>query len=203
MNTLKTRDIEKLWNLFESLITKVDEDDKIKNLFNEKFGQRFIESSFSLRTNEPFCGIGGLLEYSLELAKNAKKINDIFFGLDNKKVLKISLISSLGRIGNEKFNRFKEYNSQWHNEKLGQFYEWNPLVSKYKVSEMTLNLLINSDIKLDLDEITTILLLDDFGERKQFYNHEKPKLASCLIMANDIVIDNEMKIIKEQGFREF
>ena len=72
MNELIIRDVEKLWNKYEGLLGYLKSDNITKLL--DMHGQRIAECSYSQKTSEVFCGIGGILEYSLELAKTAKII---------------------------------------------------------------------------------------------------------------------------------
>ena len=203
MNKLQQRDIESLWALYENIVSKF-EDEKFSNLI-EKFGQRFVEQSYSQRTSEPFCGIGGLLEYSLELAKTAKKINEsLGCEIDNKKLMKLCFVSQFGRIGTSEQSRFIETTSDWHKEKLGQYYDWNKFCSKFKVSDMTLFLLQQNDIILDWNEWLSIKLLDDIkGDDKQFYFGEKTKIMTIVLMAHDFVIDKENKRLRAEDYMPF
>ena len=66
----KERDVETLWNKYVNLLNKL-EDENVSNLVSS-WDQRIVMSSFSQREKEPFCGIGGIVEYSLELAKGSK-----------------------------------------------------------------------------------------------------------------------------------
>lgn len=203
MNKLTQRDIETLWNFYENTTTKIN-DVNLTRLI-EKFGQRLAEQSYSQRTNEPFCGIGGLLEYSLELAKTAKKINEsLGCEIDSKKLMKLCFISQLGRIGTNEQSRFNETDSDWHKDKLGQYYDWNKFCPKFKVSDMTLFLLQDNGILLEWEEWITIKLLDDFkNDDKQFYFSDKSKITTIVLMAHDFVIDKENKRIREEYYMPF
>lgn len=203
MNNLPQRDIESMWNLYENLIKKINNNNITKLIDN--IGQRFVEQSYSQRTNEPFCGIGGVLEYSLELAKSAKKINDsLGYEVDNLKIMKICLLASISRIGTNEQTRFIETTSDWHKEKLGQYYDWNTFCPKYKISDMTLFMLQQSNIDLSWDEWISIKLLDDFkNDDKQFYYNSKSKLVSIIQIANEHVLDKENRRIREEHFMPF
>ena len=203
MNNLPQRDIEAMWSLYDNLVKKIDDDSLTQ--FIEKFGQRFVEQSYSQRTNEPFCGIGGLLEYSLELAKTAKKINEALgFEIDNKKLMRACFLSQFGRIGTDSQARFIGTESSWHKEKLGQYYDWNTFCPKFKISDMTLFLLQSNNLILDWDEWISIKLLDDFkNDDKQFYYNSKSKLTTLLLMSNECVLDKENKRIRDEHYMPF
>jgi hypothetical protein len=193
---LPSRDIEKLWSLYSSIIEKID-DNKINEMI-EDLGQSFVEHSYSLRTSEPFCGIGGILEYSLELAKTAKKLNEsLSLGLDNKSLMRIALISEFGRIGkSSSILRFEENNSEWHKNNLGQYYNWNKTCPKYKTNEMTLYHLSCYNVDLSWEELNTIMLLGDYKELKEFYREDVAEFTQCLLSAQEWVLNSERKRIK-------
>ena len=203
MNKLPSRDIESLWNLYENISNKL-QDENIKSLV-ENLGQRIAEQSMSQRTNESFCGIGGLLEYSLELAKTAKKLNEsLILNLDNLKIMKLALLSEIGRIGDQTNSRFVDTTSEWHKEKLGQYYDWNEACPKFKVRDMTLWFLQKYNIELSWDEWLTINHLGDTeGNDKSFYSKEKSSLSMCLLMAQDIVYTKENDRLKREKVLPF
>lgn len=194
---MKAREIETIWNKYESLLKGI-EDENI-NKFLDKWGQRIIESSFSLREKEPFCGIGGLVEYSLELAKASNNISKALnYDLNKKAIIKCCLLSIIGRVGNEQENRFKECNSQWHQEKLGQYFDWNDACPKYQVNDMTLYVLQKNSIYLSWDEWQAISLLKDMtSEDNKFYNMHKSRLSLVLQLAHESVMKDEKDKIDE------
>jgi len=196
LNKLKDRNIEVLWEKYFNLIKKIGDDD-ILSLIN-KLDQNLIESTYSMKVSEPFCGIGGLVEYILEFAKNAKKINDsLELNIDTRQLIKICCIAELGRIGIDGEKRFVESLSDWHKEKLGQYYNWNENLQKYKTAEMSLYYIINENIKLKWEEINAILLLGDFEtDLIKFYGDNKTNLATCLLFARDITLRKEIASLK-------
>lgn len=196
MNKLKDRNIEVLWEKYFNLIKKIGDDD-ILSLIN-KLDQNLIESTYSMKVSEPFCGIGGLVEYILEFAKNAKKINDsLELNIDTRQLIKICCIAELGRIGIDGEKRFVESLSDWHKEKLGQYYNWNENLQKYKTAEMSLYYITNENIKLKWEEINAILLLGDFEtDLIKFYGDNKTNLATCLLFARDITLRKEIASLK-------
>lgn len=195
MQKLKERNIEQLWEKYYGLIKKIN-DENLTSLI-DKIDQNLIESTYSMKTSEPFCGIGGLIEYILEFTKNAKKINDsLELGIETKQLIKMCCISELGRSGNGLQKRFIESDSDWHKEKLGQYYNWNDNIQKHKTSEMCVYLLNNENIKLSWEELNTIMLLGDFeGDLSKFYGDSKSNLATCLLFARDITLRKEKSLI--------
>ena len=191
METLKERDVEKLWSNYTKLITLLKSESFDKLI--EEQGQRIIECSYSQRAKEPFCGIGGLVDYSLELLKVAKSLNkSLGYEISPSSLIKTCFISPLGKIGTEKYNRFVICNSDWHREKLGQFYDWNESCEKYVVQDMSLWYAHKYQIDLSWNEWQAILLSKDFmNDENRFYSDNRCRLAIILNMANQAVIKNE------------
>lgn len=187
----KERDVETLWNKYVNLLNKL-EDQNVNNLVSS-WDQRIVMSSFSQREKEPFCGIGGIVEYSLELAKAANNITKALnYDINTKSIIKCSLLSILGRVGNETHDRFIECQSDWHKEKLGQYYDWNEDCPKYQINDMTLYLLQRSNINLSWDEWEAISLIKDMtSEDNKFYNTHKSRLSLIMQMAHESVIKDE------------
>ncbi len=187
----KERDIESLWSKYENLLKKL-EDDNINTLLEEQ-GQRIIEASYSQRIKEPFCGIGGLVEYSLELAKTSSAITKALnYDLNKASLIKCSLLLVLGRIGTFNLDRFILTTSDWHKEKLGQYYDWNEDCPKYQVNDMTLFLLQRYNISLSWEEWQTLSLVKDMSsEDNKFYNLHKSRLTLVLQLAHEAVMKDE------------
>lgn len=194
---MKIREIEVLWSKYEGLLNKL-ENEKI-NTFIEQEGQRIISGSFSQRTKEPFCGIGGLVEYSLELAKTASSISKALnYDVSKASIIKCSLLSVIGRAGTLTINRFVDTTSEWHKEKLGQYYDWNDECPKYRIGDMTLYILQHYDISLSWDEWLAISLVSDTTpETTKFYGYNKSRLATVLSIAHETVLKDEVDKIKE------
>jgi len=188
---LKERDLEKLWNNYENL-SKMSRSDELIKLVEEQ-GQRILECSYSQRTNEPFCGVGGLVEYSLELLKTCKKLNEsLDYQVSPLSMIKVCLLSDIGRIGDLHDDRFVVCESDWHKEKLGQYFDWNETCTKYNVQDMSLWFAQHYNIKLEWPEWQAILLSKDFSnDENKFYSSYKERLAVLVGLAKQVVIKNE------------
>ena len=187
----KQRDVETLWQKYSNLLERL-ENQNIDNLINS-MDQRILMSSFSQREKEPFCGIGGNVEYALELAKKASALNKAFnYDLNKASIIKCSLLSILGRVGTLTRNRYVDTTSEWHKEKLGQYFDWNEDCPKYQINDMTLFLLQHYNIQLSWDEWNAISLIKDMtSEDNKFYNIHKSRLALVLQLAHETVMKDE------------
>ena len=188
----KQRNVEDLWSKYEGLLSKL-QDENINNLL-ESQGQRIIMGTFSQREKEQFCGIGGLVEYSLELVKTSNAIaKALNYDLNKASIIKCALLSVLGRVGTPDIDRFVDTTSEWHKEKLGQYFDWNEDCPKYQVNDMTLYWLQRYNITLNWDEWNSLLLLrDNSSEINKFYGSHKSRLATVLCLANEAVLKDEL-----------
>ena len=188
---MKIREIETLWQKYEGLLHKTN-NENINNML-ESLGERILTSSFSQRTNEPFCGIGGNVEYALELAKVSNNIaKALNYDINKLSIIKCTLLSILGRVGTLSEDRYIECTSDWHKEKLGQYYDWNEMCPKYQVNDMTLFILQTFNITLTWDEWQSISLLKSMSsEDNKFYNMHKSRLSLILQLAHESVMKDE------------
>ena len=187
----KERDVETLWEKYSNLLKRL-ENQNVDNLI-ESMDQRILMSSFSQREREPFCGIGGNVEYALELAKKAGALNKALnYDLNKVSIIKCSLLSILGRVGTLTRNRYIDTTSEWHKEKLGQYYDWNEDCPKYQINDMTLFILQHFNVNLNWDEWNAISLIKDMtSEDNKFYNMHKSRLALILQLAHETVMKDE------------
>ena len=187
----KERDVETLWEKYSNLLKRL-ENQNVDNLI-DSMDQRILMSSFSQREKEPFCGIGGNVEYALELAKKASALNKALnYDLNKASIIKCSLLSILGRVGTLTRNRYIDTTSEWHKEKLGQYFDWNEDCPKYQINDMTLFILQNYNVHLNWDEWNAISLIKDMtSEDNKFYNMHKSRLALILQLAHETVMKDE------------
>jgi hypothetical protein len=187
----KERDVESLWEKYSNLLGKL-KDENVDKLV-DSFGQRILTGSYSQREKEPFCGIGGLVEYSLGLAKTASNMNNILeYDLNKASIIKCSLLCILGKVGTLEEDRFSETTSEWHKEKLGQYYDWNESCPKYQTEDMSLFILQNFGIHVSWSEWQAIKLLEkSTSEENKFYGYFKERLSIVMQMSHDIVMKNE------------
>ncbi len=188
---MKIREVETLWKKYSNLLSGL-KNENVDNLI-ESWDQRIIMSSFSQRDKEPFCGIGGLVEYSLELAKASNNIaKALNYDINKSSIIKCSLLSVLGRVGTLTEDRYVECQSDWHKEKLGQYYDWNESCPKYQVNDMTLYILQSFKVYLTWEEWQAISLIKDMtSEDNKFYNIHKCRLSLVLQLAHEAVMKDE------------
>ena len=196
--SLPERNIEDLWNLYSNLLlsTNKSNSENIQKLLDNQ-GQRIIECTYTQKISEPFCGIGGLVEYSIKLARTAKKIAETFqYNVSHAAVIKCALLSEIGRIGNLSQDRLKISDSEWHKEKLGQYYNWNDKCEKYSINHMTLFYMSHYDIRFTWEEYQSLILLNaENSDVSNFYGSFKSDIATILLISKEIILKKEKQKI--------
>ena len=120
------------------------------------------------------------------------------YDLNNLDIMKCALLSVLGRIGTDHCNRLNESKSEWHIEKLGQYYEWNENCPKYNINHMTLYFLQRYNVYLTWDQMQSILLYNtENSEDNKFYNIHKSRMTIVLQTAHNLTIKDEIDQMKE------
>ena len=187
----KQRDVETLWNKYSNLLSSL-KSENVDNLINS-WDQRIIMGTYSQREKEPFCGIGGLVEYALDLAKKSNEISKALnYNINKASIVKCSLLSIIGKVGNLTQNRFVDCTSEWHQNNLGQYYDWNEECDKYQTTDRTLFILQRFNIDLSWEEWQAIFLLkDNSSDDNKFYSDYKTHLTLVLQMAHQAVIKEE------------
>ena len=168
------RNIEELWNKYDGLLRRIS-DHNINMLLDEQ-GQRIAECTFNTNIKEKFTGPGGLIEFSLEVAKIARSLNDsMSLNCSIKSILLTSLLTEIGRIGDLDNDTFLVQDSDWHRDKLGQMYKWNEECDKMTMTHKTLFLLQHYNIKLTKEEWLAIQLSPGMHleENKFYVGHNK------------------------------
>jgi hypothetical protein len=187
----KERNIEEIWGKYENFLKQFN-NENINRMLEDQ-GQRIITTSMTQRDKEPFCGIGGIVDYSLELARAANKLNKVYeFNISNASIIKCALLSVIGRIGTLDVDRLVNKDSDWHKEKLGQYYEWNEKCPKYRPQDMTLWYIQHYNIPLTWEEWSAIKLVSESNtEITSFYSQDRSNIMLIMQMAHDVVIKIE------------
>tara|TARA_R100000808_G_C2155265_1_gene167291 strand:+ start:10854 stop:11432 length:579 start_codon:yes stop_codon:yes gene_type:complete len=180
--------IEKNWNQFEKLCKRLSDDGL--NLLLEGLGQRLVACPASPRNDQYGCYPGGVIEHALEvtaLMRSLAKTYDLKIPVAS--ILKVGLLHEIGKVGDLELDYFVEQDSDWHRDKLGQYYKYNEELNKMSVSHRTLFLLQQFGVKLTKDEWLAIQLASgSHFEENRFYVSHEPSLALVLQQAKQAVI---------------
>jgi hypothetical protein len=184
-------DIESIWAQYSSLAKSTFEDPTALEALFEELGERIIMTPNSRFVHEPGCEPGGMIYASLQVAKTATKLIEVY-GLDpeiKRSVVKVALLHDLGKLGDLRHDWLVPQDSGWYREKLGAHYKFNDAdgVQKMSVSHRTLYLLQHFGVKLTMDEWLAIQLAGGFHfEENRWYVHGEPDLATVIQHAKHI-----------------
>jgi hypothetical protein len=160
-----------------NLLKRVFDPEKVENMF-ESLGERIAVcpiSNLETEGGQP----GSMVEFSLHIAQKAKDFaseHDLV-----KSAIRVSLVHELGRIGDLEHSLYKEQDSDWHREKLGQTYKFNEECPKMNVSHRTLFLLQHFGIELTQDEwIATLMSHGYDSDDHRFYKPQSHILSSVI-----------------------
>jgi hypothetical protein len=136
---------------------------------------------------------GGLVDFSFQVAIIGKKLANQF-NVNPKSIVKVALLHELGKVGglSEDEELYLEQESDWHREKLGQYYKYNPNCPKMNIGHRTLWMLNELGIKLTRDEFVSVLTSQGLHlQENSFYGNAMPPLASLLQSARGLVLSSQ------------
>ena len=179
--------IENNWETFTQVLGRLN-DDNI-SLMLDNLGERIAACPSSMKIDQPGCHPGGLVENSLEVTSVMRSLNDALdYGYQIQSLIKVGLLHDIGKIGNLEKEYFLPQESEWHREKLGQMFIYNPDLQKMSVTHRTLYILQNFGVSLSEEEWIAIQISSGTHfEENRFYVGSEPTLALCLSHAKQIV----------------
>ena len=160
-------------------------------------GQEYFEAPASAKADYHSCFPGGLLHHSLKVTRNLHKIIPELVVANQTKswITFAGMFHDIGKCGDGENSYYVEQDSDWHREKLGQYYTYNEEVKYMVVAQRSLYLIQRAGIVLPFDVYQAILLHDGYileGNRS-YCLKEKP-LASALQSADYLAtIDEKQK----------
>jgi hypothetical protein len=170
---LEIEHIQSNWETYESLCKRLS--DHNLNELVDFLGERLVMCPASFREDQYGAYPGGMIEHALKVSAHMRTLNkSLNLGLSVASVLKVGLLHDLGKVGNLEEDYFVNQDSDWHREKLGQFYKFNENLNKMSISHRTLFLLQHFGVKLTNDEWLAIQLAQGshFEENRFYVGHE-------------------------------
>ena len=180
MSELSIERIQSNWETFEKLCRRLSNDNLNKLL--DDLGERLVMCPSSSREDQYGAYPGGMIEHVLKACAMMRTLNkSLDLDLSVASVLKVGLLHDLGKVGDLEKDYFVNQDSDWHREKLGQFYKYNDELNKMSVSHRTLYLLQHFGVELTNDEWLAIQLAQgSHFEENRFYVGHEPSLALLL-----------------------
>lgn len=176
---------EKFINLLKNFF-----DEKNIDKFTDDYGERLVLCPLGL-TLEDGGYPGALVEKSLKTSQLIKKIiqsNNL--DIDLVSAIKVALVSEFGKLGDAKNNGelYLPQDSDWHKNKLGQYYKYNENCSKINPAHRALFILQNYNLQLTLEELIAVVTAGGMHiPENAFYGNKKNDLMNILQFAKSMV----------------
>jgi len=173
-------ELQNTYNKYLALLRKFfpDNHEAVDKLESE-IGDRLFLAPQALDRN--LGGVpGGLVSFTCNVAKFAKTFKDV---VDQRKLVRVSLIHELGRLGgpDEHSNLFVTEDSDWHREKLGRDYKYNEFCTKMSSAHRTLFYVARYGFQVDEEEWIALTTSAGFQyDENRFYANEVLPLATAL-----------------------
>lgn len=188
MSMLSVEDIEKNWNVFESLCDMIN--DENVGVMVGSLESRLVSCPASIKKDQYGAYPGGFVEHAVIVTNYLIKLNKLYsLNLSKESMIKVGLFHELGKVGNLEHDLFLEQDSKWHLDKLGQMYKYNEKIQKMSISHRTLFLLQYFNIRVTEEEWIAIQISQGTHfEENRFYVGFEPSLAMLLQQAKAAVI---------------
>lgn len=184
---------EKLKVLIDTYVKVVDEieNDEVKKGFHrlmDAIGERLFECPASPKLHYHNCCVGGLVEHSLRVLTNLRKLSKEFApNLSDDSMTLVALAHDLGKLGTPEEPYYIPQDNDWRKDNLGEMYTYNDNLDYLGVAHRSLRLLQNFGIPTTEEEHKAILIHDgQYVEENRPYRQKEGWLALLLHQADMI-----------------
>lgn len=166
--TLTPEEITANFDKFRSLCEKLGDRSEAALAMVDTLGEQLALCPASSRKEFHAAYPGGLLEHSLRVLSNAMKLTKAYGWQVSKESLIIScLFHDIGKVGlanddGTVTDYYVPQDSDWHREKLGEFYKHNKEMQYMSTPQRSVHMCQAFGLKLKMDEYLSILLNDGF-----------------------------------------
>lgn len=166
--TLTPEEITANFDKFRSLCEKLGDRSEAALAMVDTLGEQLALCPASSRKEFHAPYPGGLLEHSLRVLSNAMKLTKAYGWQVSRESLIIScLFHDIGKVGlanddGTVTDYYVPQDSDWHREKLGEFYKHNKEMQYMSTPQRSVHMCQAFGLKLKMDEYLSILLNDGF-----------------------------------------
>jgi|6_EtaG_2_1085325.scaffolds.fasta_scaffold00372_5 hypothetical protein len=187
-------EIERNWNLFTKLCEKTDVNAEAISGLLDELGDRIVMCPSRDRNTWVTCKTGGLVENALNTFRIIRSLDEVMkWNTPIGSLILVSLFYNIGKIGDLDGNDlFLPQDSDWHREKLGQLYKYNPDIERMSTPHQSLFILQSFGVVLSQDE--WLAIATSFGpafDENKFYVGHETQLALLLQQAVRLVQEEE------------
>lgn len=185
---------------FRSLCEKLGDRSEAALAMVDHLGEQLALCPASSRKDYHAAYPGGLVEHSLRVLSNAMKLVKAYGWDVSKESLIIScLFHDLGKVGlanddGTVTDYYVPQDSEWHREKLGEFYKHNKQMQYMSTPQRSVHMCQAFGLKLKMDEYLSILLNDGFvlDENKPYCLKTSPLVFA--VMTADYISTMQEKV---------
>lgn len=174
---MSTDNLENNYNIFRKLAQKCgSRSDALLKLVDD-LGERLAICPGHDRREKTTAKPGGLIEHSLNVVKTMRALEvAATFGVDPESMLIAGLFHDIGRVGDMTTDYYLPQTSDWHRDKAGILYVYNPALPKMPHSHRSLTLLQAAGVTLTSDEWIAIATAQgpSLDENKFYIGGESP-----------------------------
>lgn len=166
--TLTPEEIATNFDKYRSLCEKLGDRSEVALAMVDALGEQLALCPASSRKEFHAAYPGGLCEHSLRVLSNAMKLVKAYGWQIPKESLIIScLFHDIGKVGlanddGTVTDYYVPQDSDWHREKLGEFYKHNKQMQYMSTPQRSVHMCQAFGLKLKTDEYLSILLNDGF-----------------------------------------
>jgi len=198
--SLEPEEIASNFDKFRSLCEKLGDRSEAALAMVDKLGEQLALCPASSRKEFHAAYPGGLVEHSLRVLSNAMKLVKTYGWEVSKESLIIGcLFHDIGKVGlanddGTVTDYYVPQDSEWHREKLGEFYKHNKDMQYMSTPQRSVNMCQAFGLKLKTDEYLSILLNDGFvlDENKPYCLKTSPLVFA--VMTADYISTMQEKV---------
>jgi hypothetical protein len=194
---LRPEDVEANFNKYVEYLKKIQDPSRQAAALSvtELLGERLALCPASGRTEHHNCFVGGLVDHSIRVLRNAlvlRKTFDMVNDVPLDSVVIAALFHDLGKVGDYDVDYYVPQDSDWHREKLGELYTFNKNLPFMTVPHRSLWLLQKAGLALTQDEFLAIMLHDgQYAEGNKQYAMKERTLVDLIHMADFMACKQE------------
>lgn len=200
MRELTPEQIEKNWNQYCGFFEQLGERTEAAKKLLEAVGESLASAPASSRNYYHNSFIGGLVEHSLRVLKNALKLKKTFaYDVSNESLIIACLFHDLGKAcfidgSGNRHDYYLPNESEWHKDKCGEMFVTNEKIPYMLVPHRSLFLCQKFGLTLTYDEFMAILLNDgQFVDENKAYRGCKEPLLATIVHTADYLATREEK----------
>lgn len=180
--------VQENWGTIKGLVNRIENPEAREGALHlcDDLHDRFAVAPASTRTDYVGCFVGGLVWHSLNVLKVMKALRsslELEKTVSADSMIILGLFHDLGKLGNEKEDYYLPQSSDWHREKLGQYYMINEDIQpRITIQQRTLFWLNKYRFPLEEKVIGALMSVSNYeNEKTEIVNSKSETWESYLL----------------------